>query len=134
MLSRSPLRAGFFASIATSSVSASAAFLFVSNAMPVASGLLAEGRIRTGKGPLRLGLWSKPCALLAIVGACVLAYVGIQPPNERVLHVLVCFIFALLFIWYVLGVRKTFAGPTSLKSEANLARIHEIEADINRTV
>ncbi|KND62259.1 Amino acid transporter [Candidatus Burkholderia verschuerenii] len=112
----------------------SAVFLYISYAMPLASGMRAEGHSWTEKGPFQLGVWSKPCALLATIGACVLAYVGIQPPNEKVLYVLIGFVVALLVIWYGFGVRKSFAGPPSMKSDANDARIRELEADVDRAV
>ncbi len=67
----------------------SAVFLYISYVIPLASGMLAEGNRWTEKGPFQLGVWSKPCALLATIGAGVLAYVGIQPPNEKVLYVLI---------------------------------------------
>ncbi|VWD38201.1 amino acid permease [Burkholderia contaminans] len=112
----------------------SAVFLFISYAMPIGSGMLAEGRSWTDKGPFQLGIWSKPCALLALVGACVLAYVGIQPPNEKVLYVLVGFVAVLMVIWYGFGVRNTFAGPPVLKDTRNLDRIRELEANVDPTV
>jgi amino acid transporter len=111
----------------------SAVFLYISYAMPIASGMLAEGNTWTEKGPFQLGIWSKPCALLAVIGAFVLAYVGIQPPNEKVLYMLVGFIAALLVIWYGFGVRKSFAGPPSLTSGVDDERFQRIEADIDQT-
>ncbi|MBN3756559.1 amino acid permease [Paraburkholderia sp. Tr-20389] len=112
----------------------SAVFLYISYAMPVGAGMLAEGRTWNEKGPFQLGMWSKPCAFLALIGACVLAYVGIQPPNEKVLYVLVAFVAALIVIWYVFGVRKTFNGPPALGSQANVERIREIEARVDPSV
>ena len=111
----------------------SAVFLFISYAMPIGSGMLAEGRSWTDKA-FQLGIWSKPCALLALVGACVLAYVGIQPPNEKVLYVLVGFVVVLMVIWYGFGVRNTFAGPPVLKDTRNLERIRELEANVDPSV
>ncbi|SIT39979.1 Amino acid transporters [Paraburkholderia ribeironis] len=112
----------------------SAVFLYISYAMPIASGMLAEGRTWNEKGPFQLGIWSKPCALLALVGACVLAYVGIQAPNEKVLYVLVGFVAALTVIWYGFGVRKSFRGPPVLGSQVNLDRIRQIEAGVDQSV
>ena len=45
-----------------------ALFLYVSYAMPIAAGMLAEGKTWTEFGPFRLGAWSKPLAVLAILG------------------------------------------------------------------
>ncbi|MFM0598065.1 MULTISPECIES: amino acid permease [Paraburkholderia] len=89
----------------------SAVFLFISYAMPIAAGVLAEGRTWTEKGPFQLGMLSKPFAVAAVFGALVLAYVGMQPPNQKVVYVIVGLLAVLLTIWYGAGVRKSFAGP-----------------------
>ncbi|ANB71431.1 amino acid permease [Paraburkholderia phytofirmans] len=89
----------------------SAVFLFISYAMPIAAGIFAEGRVWKEKGPFQLGMLSKPFAVAAVFGALVLAYVGMQPPNQKVVYVIVGLLAVLLAIWYGAGVRKSFAGP-----------------------
>ncbi|HEX7907958.1 MAG TPA: amino acid permease [Paraburkholderia sp.] len=89
----------------------SAVFLFISYAMPTAAGIFAEGRTWTEKGPFQLGMLSKPFAVAAVIGALVLAYVGMQPPNQKVTYVLIGLLVVLLAIWYGAGVRNSFAGP-----------------------
>jgi amino acid transporter len=89
----------------------SAVFLFISYAMPIAAGIFAEGRTWKEKGPFQLGMLSKPFAVAAVFGALVLAYVGMQPPNQKVVYVIVGLLAVLLTIWYGAGVRKSFAGP-----------------------
>ncbi|OAJ51579.1 amino acid permease [Paraburkholderia ginsengiterrae] len=89
----------------------SAVFLFISYAMPTAAGIFAEGRTWTEKGPFQLGMWSKPFAVAAVFGALVLAYVGMQPPNQKVTYVIIGLLVVLLAIWYGAGVRNSFAGP-----------------------
>jgi amino acid transporter len=89
----------------------SAVFLFISYAMPIAAGLLVEGKSWTKKGPFTLGAWSKPFAVFGTVGALVLAYVGMQAPNEKVAYVTVALLVVLLVIWFGFGVNKRFAGP-----------------------
>jgi 4-amino-4-deoxy-L-arabinose transferase-like glycosyltransferase len=59
----------------------------------------------------QLGRLSKPFAVAAVTGALVLAYVGMQPPNQKVVYVLVGLLAVLLAIWYGVGGRKSFAGP-----------------------
>ncbi|MBN3852298.1 amino acid permease [Paraburkholderia sp. Ac-20340] len=107
----------------------SAVFLFVSYAMPIAAGIRAEGRTWTEKGPFQLGKLSKPFAIAAVVGALILAYVGIQPPNEKVLYLIGGLLFVLLAIWYVGGVRNRFAGPpvAQTSAQASLAREQQLE-------
>ncbi|SED12325.1 amino acid/polyamine/organocation transporter, APC superfamily [Burkholderia sp. WP9] len=89
----------------------SAVFLFISYAMPIAAGIFAEGRTWNEKGPFQLGMLSKPFAVAAVIGALVLAYVGMQPPNQKVVYVIAGLLAVLLTIWYGAGVRKSFAGP-----------------------
>jgi amino acid transporter len=62
-----------------------ALFLYVSYAMPIAAGLLAEGGKWTEFGPFRLGAWSKPFAIISIIGVIILAYAGIQPPFDPII-------------------------------------------------
>ena len=108
----------------------SAVFLFISYAMPIAAGLLSEGKSWTKKGPFNLGAWSKPFAVLGVIGALVLAYVGMQPPNEKVAYVTMALLAVLLVIWFVFGVNKRFAGPPIGKRIAERqAHMGEIEAE-----
>ncbi|SOE73226.1 amino acid/polyamine/organocation transporter, APC superfamily [Burkholderia sp. OK233] len=95
----------------------SAVFLYVSYVMPVAAGLSAEGKTWVRKGPFNLGVWSKPIATLAVLGGAVLVYVGIQPPNQKVLYISLALILVMALFWYVLGVRNRFAGPPEVKDE-----------------
>ena len=78
---RNALLAGFAALAA-----GCALFLYVSYAMPIAAGLLAEGKTWTEFGPFRLGIWSKPLALVTIFGVFVLMYAGIQPPFDILIN------------------------------------------------
>src|SRR5262249_25957156 len=63
-----------------------AVFLYLSYVMPIAAGLLAEGKGWKEKGPFDLGAFSRLNAVLALIGGLVLAWVGFQPPNEKVLY------------------------------------------------
>ena len=105
-----------------------AVFLYLSYVMPVAAGLLAEGRTWTHKGPFNLGIFSKPVAVLAIVGGLVLAWVGFQPPNEKVLYVGVAMAAVMIVIWFAFE-RRRFEGPPTgekiLQRQAEIAAIEE---------
>ncbi|MDE1180130.1 amino acid permease [Paraburkholderia sp.] len=98
-----------------------AVFLYVSYVMPIAAGLNAEGKTWLRKGPFNLGVWSKPIATLAILGGAVLVYVGIQPPNQKVLYISLALIVVMAVFWYGLGVRTRFAGPPEVKEEMKAA-------------
>ncbi|MFN0192284.1 MAG: amino acid permease [Aestuariivirga sp.] len=62
-----------------------ALFLYISYAMPVAAGLLAEGKTWKEFGPFRLGVWSKPFAIITVIGVIILAYAGTQPPFNPII-------------------------------------------------
>ena len=87
-----------------------ALFLYVSYAMPVAAGLLAEGKTWTEFGPFRLGVWSKPFAVIVILGVLILMYAGIQPPFDILINYAIGLIVLLLVLWFGIE-RKRFQGP-----------------------
>jgi len=110
----------------------SAVLLYLSYVMPVAAGLLAEGKSWKEKGPFNLGTLSKPLAVLAILGGLVLAWTGFQPPNDKVLYVTVGLIVVLVVLWFGLE-RRRFAGqPNGEQIAARQAGIAQIEANLEK--
>ena len=106
---------------------ACAVFLYLSYAMPIAAGLLAEGKTWKEKGPFNLGAWSKPVAVIAILGALVLAITGFFPPNEKVLYVTIALVVLLPILWYGFE-RKRFEGvPTGDKILQRQQMIADLE-------
>lgn len=101
-----------------------AVFLYISYIMPIGAGILAEGKTWTTKGPFDLGIWSKPIAVVALIGGAILAFVGFQPPYELVGKFLAGLIVALVVVWYAFEKRR-FQGPP-LTEEAVKARQAEI--------
>ncbi|HEY4994689.1 MAG TPA: amino acid permease, partial [Aestuariivirga sp.] len=87
-----------------------ALFLYVSYAMPIAAGVMAEGKTWTDFGPFRLGMWSKPLALISMAGVLVLMYAGIQPPFDILINYAVGTIVLLVVLWFGFE-RKRFKGP-----------------------
>ncbi|MFO1067019.1 MAG: amino acid permease [Geminicoccaceae bacterium] len=87
-----------------------ALFLYVSYAMPVAAGMLAEGKTWTEFGPFRLGALSKPFAALTVIGVVILAWAGIQPPFDILVSYAIGLLVLLLVIWFGFE-RKRFQGP-----------------------
>jgi amino acid transporter len=87
-----------------------ALFLYVSYAMPIAAGMLAEGKTWTEFGPFRLGVWSKPFALITILGVLILMYAGIQPPFDILINYAIGLIVLLLVLWFGIESRR-FKGP-----------------------
>ena len=87
-----------------------AMFLYISYVMPIAAGLFAEGRRWREFGPFRLGVFSKPLAVLSIIGAFILIFIGIQPPNDILISYGIGLIVLMLILWF--GVARTrFPGP-----------------------
>ncbi|WP_284317093.1 amino acid permease [Labrys miyagiensis] len=87
-----------------------ALFLYVSYAMPIAAGLLAEGKTWTEFGPFRLGIWSKPLGIIAVLGVLVLMYAGIQPPFDILINYAIGLVVLLLVLWFGIEARR-FKGP-----------------------
>lgn len=105
-----------------------AVFLYLSYAMPVIAGFFAEGKTWKEKGPFNLGAWSKPNAILATVGAIVLAITGFFPPNQKVFYLTVAMVIVMVIMWYGFE-RNRFEGvPEGDRIKENQKKIAEIEA------
>jgi amino acid transporter len=92
-----------------------AVFLYISYVMPTAAGLLAEGKTWKHKGPFSLGGASKLIATLAVIGGAFLVFVGIQPPNQKVLYLSIGMLVVMAIFWFVFGESKRFKGPPAIK-------------------
>jgi amino acid transporter len=106
-----------------------AVFLYLSYAMPVAAGLLAEGKTWKEKGPFNLGLWSKPVGVVAVIGAIVLAITGFFPPNEKVFYLTVAMVVVMVALWYAME-RRRFRG---VPQGERIAERQKMIADIEKT-
>ena len=92
----------------------SAVFLYISYVMPVAAGFFAEGKTWTHKGPFDLKGLSKPIAALAVLGGSLLAYVGMQAPNQKVFYLALIMLAVMAVFWFVFGESKRFKGPPTM--------------------
>jgi amino acid transporter len=121
----------FLSTLYSSAFSALAAgcamFLYVSYAMPILAGLLSEGKSWTEFGPFRLGVFSKPVAVLALLGTLVVIFIGIQPPNNILISYGLGLIALMLVLWFGVA-RKRFPGPP-IGDQAIAARGAEIAAE-----
>lgn len=109
-----------------------AVFLYISYLMPVAAGILAEGKTWKEKGPFDLRTLSKPIAVLAILGALVLVWVGFQPPNQAVGYLIIGLIIFMALYWFARE-RTRFAGPpTGDQIAARQGAIADIEAKLEK--
>jgi amino acid transporter len=84
--------------------------LYISYVLPTVIGLFAFGRRWTRLGPWHLGRWFRPLAAAGTLGCVVLIVIGLQPPNEKAIWVVIGSVVLLLAAWW-LGVRHTFGGP-----------------------
>lgn len=93
-------------------VNSTLVFLFLSFAIPLTCGMFAYGTAKWEKpGPwaMSAGLY-KLISFLSIVGMVIIFYIAIQPPNDKVLWIVLGFIALALVIWVVFENRR-FAGP-----------------------
>ncbi|MCB8876699.1 amino acid permease [Acidisoma silvae] len=104
-----------------------AVFLYISYAMPVAAGFLAEGKSWTEFGPFRLGGLSKLFAAITVVGAVILLYIGTRPPNDILDNYAIGAVVLLILGWFLLE-RKRFKGPP-IGEAAIRARQAEIDLE-----
>ena len=99
------------ASAYTIVVSCTVIFLFFSFAIPIALGLLAYGKTWTRMGPWDLGEpLFKLVAVLSILSAILIFFIGVQPPNAWALWITVGFLILTGIIWVVYEQRR-FQGP-----------------------
>lgn len=125
----STLYAGAFVVLATGC----AVFLYLSYVMPIAAGFLAEGRTWKQKGPFNLGAWSRPNAILAVLGGIMLAITGFFPPNEKVFYLTVAMVVVMVILWYAVE-RKRFEGvPQGERIAERQKLIAEIEAKFEKS-
>jgi amino acid transporter len=91
-------------------VSVTSIILYLSYTMPIAAGLIAYRRRWTTMGPWDIGPWFPVVAVLCIVVAGGIFYIGVQPPNALALNVMLAIFAVTLALWF--GVEhKRFRGP-----------------------
>jgi amino acid transporter len=99
------------ASAYTIVVSCTVIFLFFSFATPIALGLMAYGKTWTKMGPWDLGEpLFKLVAVLSILSAILIFFIGVQPPNDWALWITVGFLILTGIIWAAYEQRR-FKGP-----------------------
>jgi amino acid transporter len=92
-------------------VSCTVIFLFFSFAVPIALGLIAYGKTWTKMGPWDLGgPMFRLVAVVSILSALLIFFIGVQPPNGWALWITVGFVVLAGIIWVALEQRR-FQGP-----------------------
>ncbi|MDQ0394157.1 amino acid permease [Labrys monachus] len=110
-----------------------ALFLYVSYAMPIAAGLFAEGKSWTEFGPFRLGIWSKPFAVITVLGVLVLMYAGIQPPFDILINYAIGLVILLLVLWFGVESRRFKGPPIGADIARRAAEIAQAEKAVGET-
>jgi amino acid transporter len=95
--------------------------LYLSYVVPTALGAMAFGRRWRRMGPWDLGPWYRPLAILSVIGTGALVVIGVQPPNERSLVVLLVLLSAMVAGWFG-SERRRFAGPPPELMDAEESR------------
>jgi amino acid transporter len=91
-------------------VSVTSIALYLSYAMPIAAGLYAYGRTWKDMGPWDMGPSFRIIAVLCIAISLAIFYIGVQPPNELALKVMIWIAGITAIAWF--GVeRRRFKGP-----------------------
>ncbi|MBM4253148.1 MAG: amino acid permease [Deltaproteobacteria bacterium] len=84
-------------------------FLYISYVIPIGLGFFVYGKSWTNFGPWTLGIWFKPACLVAMFGCLALILIGIQPPNDKALTVLLTTLVIMAVVWVGLE-RHRFQG------------------------
>jgi amino acid transporter len=106
-----------------------AVFLYFSYISPVVAGFFAEGTARwPEKGPFNLGAFSKPLAVISVIGGFVLAITGFQPPNEKVFYLTVAMVVVMAIFWFAFESKRFQGPPTGDRIKERQKKIAEIEA------
>ncbi len=85
-------------------------FLYISYLIPIALGFFAWQRTWKKVGPFSLGRFYRPIAALCVLGCSGVIFVGVQPPNDKALGILLGSLAITAFFWIV-SERKNFRGP-----------------------
>ena len=102
-------------------------FLYLSYVLPVAAGLFAYRRSWVKMGPFDLGNAYRVLAVLCILGAAMLVYIGIQPPNDKALTVTLAALVLAAAVWFGLERRRFKGPPIGDQSGARAAQIAAAE-------
>jgi amino acid transporter len=87
-------------------------FLFLSFIVPIVLGMMTYGTAKwpnPGPWAMSAGLFKLTCAL-SVVGMAVIFYIAIQPPNDRVLWIVLGFLVLTAALWFGFE-NKRFQGP-----------------------
>jgi hypothetical protein len=82
--------------------------------IPALLGLRSYGRTWTQMGPFQVGGLFRVVSALSALGCCLLIGIGIQPPNDRALWIVLSVCAMAAAIWFGFE-RRRFRGPPGIK-------------------
>jgi amino acid transporter len=85
-------------------------FLYLSYGLPTMLGLIAYGRKWTAMGPWSLGRWYRVLAVVCLAGCGFLLVIGVQPPNDKALWIVLGSWALTATIWFGF-MHSRFEGP-----------------------
>jgi amino acid transporter len=93
-------------------VNSTLVFLFLSFAVPLTLGMFAYGTAKwPNPGPWNMGAGLyKLVTVLSIVGMAIIFYIAIQPPNDKVLWIVLGFLALAIILWFAVE-NGRFQGP-----------------------
>ena len=115
-------------------VNSTLVFLFLSFTIPLVAGLFAYGTAKwptPGPWAMSAGLY-KLVTVLSVVGMCVILFIAVAPPNDRVLYVVIGFIALALVLWVTVENRRFEGPPTGDRIAARKAAIAAAEAAVGQ--
>ncbi len=101
-------------------------FLYISYVIPTAIGFFAYGQTWTKMGPWSIGKWYKPVAGMCVLICALLIFIGVQPPNDKALGVIIAALVATAVFWFGYERHKFQGPPHGVMNQQQLA---EIEAE-----
>ena len=93
-------------------VNSTLVFLFLSFIIPIVLGMMTYGTPKwpnPGPWAMGAGLFKLMC-VLSVVGMAVIFFIAVQPPNDKVLWIVIGFVVLTAVLWFAFE-NKRFAGP-----------------------
>src|SRR5215831_3328584 len=110
-------------------VSSTVIFLFLSFSVPIALALFAHGTPKWDKmGPWDLGpFWFKVSCVLSLISMVLIFFIGIQPPNDWALWIVIAFLVITGLVWLLFENRRFQGPPIGEMIARRQAQIREAE-------
>jgi amino acid transporter len=113
----------------TTVVSSTVIFLFLSFSVPIALALFAHGTPKWDRmGPWDLGAtWFKIVCVLSLISMVLIFFIGIQPPNDWALWIVIAFLVITALVWLLFESRRFRGPPIGEMIAMRQAQIREAE-------